>query len=246
MQDPSTDDDSDDYAHNRKNAENKYCRKIDVERFSPDNKEQDFAIWVLQFEDAVKRALNPHSRRRHYKACMVWLSGALKADAYSIWSRASNRNGNWLLLKAELELAFEDGSVRSEWKTNLKAYTWDEHSQSLQCYCAKVKSMVDKYEKEMADCPAAKKAQYFLRFLSGLPDDYVQHVKLSMPPHSTDVDKARDLCLQWQSCKRLKRKSEVGASGTFQEPTMSSRITQNENEIARLYEDLEQLQTNHW
>ena len=67
-----------------------------------------------------------------------------------------------------------------------------------------------------------------------------------MPPHSTDVDKARDLCLQWQSCKCLKSKSEVGASSTFQEPTMSSRITQNENEIARLYEDLEQLQTIHW
>ena len=119
---PSTDDETGDYAYNQLRPETNTCREIKIEHFSPDNKELDFAIWVNQYEEAVNRSLNPHSKRRHYICCLKWLPSVLKADAYSIWSRAEHKSTNWDLLKAELETAFEDGSIRSEWKTNLKAY----------------------------------------------------------------------------------------------------------------------------
>ena len=94
----------------------------------------------------------------------------------------------------------------------------------------------------MADCPAAKRAQYHLRFVNGLPDDYVEHVKLSLPPKCIDVDKARDVCMQFQSCKRSRaKKSEVGATVTFQDPTMTARMTQHETEIVRLKEQIKHL-----
>ena len=241
--DPSTGDEGDGYADNRRNPEAKHTRKIETAVFSSTNKEQDFAIWVNQFEEAVNRAVNPHSPRRHHLACKRWISSVLAADAYAIWSRAVHKNGDWNHLKKELELAFEDGSIRAEWKTNMQAYVWDEHGQSLQAYCAKVKSLVDTFETEMADCPAAKTAAYFRRFVTGLPPDYIQHVKLSLPTTSSDVDKARDVCIQFQSCKRLKAKSEVGANVTFQDPTVSSRVTKNETDIIRLGHKLEKLES---
>ena len=109
---------------------------------------------VNQFEGAVNCCLNPHSRIRHHQACLIWLPSILKADAYSIWSRAEHKGTDWTQLKAELETTFEDGSLRAEWKTNLKAYTWDEENQTLHSYCAKVKHFVDNFETEMANCPA--------------------------------------------------------------------------------------------
>ena len=240
---PSTEDESDAYAYNRERQEIRSCKKIDICHFSPDDRELDFNIWICQFEDAVNRCLNPHSRRRHHKSCLVWLPSVLKADAYSIWSRSEYRRSDWSSLKAELESAFEDGSLRAEWKTNLKAYCWDEHGQTLQSYCANVKRLVDAYEPEMATCPAAKKAAYFLRFVSGLPSDYIQHVKLALPANSNNMDKARDICIQFQSCKRLQseEKAEVGASVSLQAPTFESKMRRNEMEIARLQKELRHL-----
>ena len=119
---------------------------------------------------------------------------------------------------------------------------WDEHNQSLQSYCAKVKRLVDSFEKEMANCPAAKRAQYHLRFVNGLPDDYVEHVKLSLPPKCLDVDKARDVCMQFQSCKRARsKKTDVGATVTFQDPTVTARLTQHETELVRLKEQMKHM-----
>ena len=199
----STDDESEAYASNRKNPEIKNCTKIHLEKYDPDNKEEDFSIWISQFEEAINQRLNPHSQRRHYIACKRWLPSLLKTDAYSVWSRAEYKDSDWPLLKQELAAAFEDSSVRAEWRTSLKAYMWDERNQTLQSYCAKVKHLVDTFETEMVGFPKAIKAQYFLRFINGLPDDYAQHIKLSLPPNSTDIDKAMDVCTQWQFCKSL-------------------------------------------
>ena len=95
----------------------------------------------------------------------------------------------------------------------------------------------------MATCPAAKKAAYFLRFVSGLPSDYIQHVKLALPANSNNVDKARDVCMQFQSCKRLQTegKAEVGASVSLQAPTFELKMRRNEMEIARLQKELRHL-----
>ena len=61
----STDDEDPDYADNRKCKESRYCKKVNIKPYSSTDKEQDFVIWVNQFEDAVKQQMNPHSKRRH-------------------------------------------------------------------------------------------------------------------------------------------------------------------------------------
>ena len=237
------DDESEAYASNRKNPEIKNCTKIHLEKYNPDNKEEDFSIWISQFEEAINQRLNPHSQRRHYIACKRWLPSLLKTDAYSVWSRAEYKDSDWPLLKQELAAAFEDSSVRAEWRTSLKAYMWDERNQTLQSYCAKVKHLVDTFETEMVGFPKAIKAQYFLRFINGLPDDYAQHIKLSLPPNSTDIDKAMDVCTQWQFCKSLQNNSELGASAAFQDPK-TSKLTRNKTNLNRLDNEMQQLKEN--
>ena len=239
----STDDESEAYASNRKNPEIKNCTKIHLEKYDPDNKEEDFSIWISQFEEAINQRLNPHSQRRHYIACKRWLPSLLKTDAYSVWSRAEYKDSDWPLLKQELAAAFEDSSVRAEWRTSLKAYMWDKRNQTLQSYCAKVKHLVDTFETEMVGFPKAIKAQYFLRFINGLPDDYAQHIKLSLPPNSTDIDKAMDVCTQWQLCKSLRNNSELGASAAFQDPK-TSKLTRNKTNLNRLDNEMQQLKEN--
>ena len=66
----------------------------------------------------------------------------------------------------------------------------------------------------MADCPAARKAQYYLRFVNGMPDDYIDYLRLSLSPDCNSVEEARDVCIQYQLCQRNRSKKipEVGAS----------------------------------
>ena len=160
------------------------------------DKEQDFALWVLQYESAVNRGMNPHSKRRHDMYCLQWLSNSLKTDAFAIWQRSENKTTDWELLKAELTTAYEDPSVRADWKTNMKAFMWDEGKMSLQAYCARVKRYVDTFDTELAHAPEARKVQYYIRFVSGLPDDYIEQTKMSTSTKNTDVDKALDICIR--------------------------------------------------
>ena len=131
-----------------KRKESQYCKKVNIDTYSSTNKDQDLVIWVNQFEEAVKQQLNPHSKKRHHKQCLKWLTLSLASDAYSIWQRTDHNRTDWVLLRAELEEAFEDTEVRSHWKSNMKAYTWDE-KQPLREYRAKVERYVDTFDKAL-------------------------------------------------------------------------------------------------
>ena len=222
-----------------------------MDKFSSTNKEQDFSVWVRQFEDAINRSFNPHSRRRHHGYCLQWLPSLLHTEAYAIWERADARRSDWEKLKNELELTYEDPAMRTEWKNNLKAYVWDEKNVPLQNYCAKVKRYVDTFETEMAECPAALKGQYYLRFFNGLPEDYQGQVTLSLTAKSQDIEKAMDVCLRFQSFKKNQNKKEtaspreVGAAVTFEDRSVPARITNNEMEIVRMKNWIKKLEHKH-
>ena len=193
-------DPNDGYALNREREEAKTCKNLHIADFSTANKEQDFFIWVQQFEDAVNRALNPHSKRKHEMLCLQWISNSLKPDAYTIYMYSEHRRSDWTKLKQELEQAFEDPAIRVDWTMNPRAYSWDEKI-PLQSYCAKVKHYVDTFESNLAECPAAIKGQYYQRFVNGLPEDYVDQLRLNMPTRNTSINKALGICLRWQSSK---------------------------------------------
>ena len=201
----------DGYEGNRERKET-FCKSLPIKDFSPSNKEQDFALWILQYENAVNRSTNPHSKRRHHKYCMQYLPNTLETDAFAIWQRAENATTNWEALKAELITAFEDPTIRAEWKTNMKAFMWDEDNMSLQAYSACVKRYVDTFDNEFATTPAAKKAQYYIRFVNGLPDDYIEQTKMVI--RSNNMDKAMDICICFQSIKKARAKAAAKKGDT--------------------------------
>ena len=69
---------------------------------------------------------------------------------------------NWELLKVELTEAFEDPTMREEWRSNFKAYKWDEENTSLQTYCANVQRYVDAYDTHLTKTPVAQQQQYYI------------------------------------------------------------------------------------
>lgn len=211
--DSEEDDPEDGYAINRERAEF-HCRTLPgTKEYNFGEKNQDFSIWIRKFEDAVNRGNNPHSQRRHYRYCLQWLPNYLGSDAYSVWSRSSHRNTDWLELKKELLKEFEDPIIRSEWKCNLRAYVWDEAKESLHTYCSKVKRYVDTFETDLVDGSKAKLDQYYIRFVSGMPEDYQKQIKISMPMNKQNVDRAYDASLRYQSIGRGNfSRSELGAS----------------------------------
>ena len=228
------DDPQDDYAVNRENLETG-CKSLPIKQFNPEDKNQDFDIWISQFEDAVNRGHNPHSKRRHHNYCLRWLPSYLNPDAYVVMRRCTNRN-DWEALKKELQAEFEDPTIRVEWRSNLKAYVWDENKESLTTYCSKVKRYVDTFDTDIADVPKAKKNQYYIRFFSGLPTDYQKQIKMGTSSRKQDVDRALDVCLRYHSVKKEggDKKLDVGAAVTFQDATVPSRVTQCETDIIRL------------
>ena len=234
-EDSDLDDPNDDYAINRENLERTHCKSLHVQEFNP-NKGQDFDIWIKKFENAVNRGLNPHSRRRHFRYCLQWLPNYLGSDAFVVWSRSPHNKTDWEALKKELAKEYEDPILRSEWKGNLKAYIWDESKESLHTYSSKIKKFVDTFEDDLPDGSRAKLDAYFLRFKCGLPDDYQDQIKMSMPTSKQTIERALDVAQRYQSTQKGKttQKSELSAAVTFEDPTMPARVQQNETEIIRL------------
>ena len=151
QREPSTDDSDEEYQANQELREIKNVKSLHIEKFSNENKDMDFVVWVNQFEEAVLRAHNPHSRRRHMKYCLRWFPNCLHPCAYSIWHRATNRKSDWEALKIELTEAYEDPTIREEWSSNFKAYMWDQENVSLQTYYSKVQQYVDTFDTHLAN-----------------------------------------------------------------------------------------------
>ena len=245
---PSTDvdDPNDGYALNRERNETS-CKSIPLKSFSISNKDQDFPIWIQQFEEAVNRVRNPHSQRRHYNYCLQWLPGSLETDAYAIWCECVHAKSDWIELKRELEEKFEDPAFCKEWRTNPKALMWNEGNESLQSFASKVKRMVNIYDAELAVTNAAKANNYCTRFMNGMPDDYIQNLNLNMPSKNQRLEKALEICVRFQAYKRsaTPTRGEVGASVTFQEPTVPSRVVKAETDIRHLSNRLDTMEEIH-
>ena len=196
-------------------------------------------LWISQFEEAVKQLVNPYSERAHWKLCMRLLPLSLDSEAYSIWQNAENRRSDWVKLRIELEEAFEDTEVRMLWKSDMKAYIWDE-IQPLQHYRANVEQYVDTFDKDLCNNSSAKKSLYYTRFLNGLPEDYSDHVTLSLSTDCMDIADALEACLRFQNFKlRRYSKPKIGASARLENSSVTTRIAKNEARILKLEEELE-------
>ena len=242
---PSTEaEDGDGYETNRERRETS-CKGIFLKSFSIANKEQEFPIWIEQFEDAVNRGHNPHSQRRHYNYCLQWLPGSLETDAYAIWKECQYAKTDWILLKKELEEKFEDPAVRKEWRSNPKALMWKEDHESLQAFAAKVKRKVNTYDAEFADSEAGKAALYCTRFINGMPDDYIKHINLNMPTKNQKLEKALEICVRFQSYKKTTQQSQPEIGAASQDLTTPHRVTKSEMDIIRLGNRIKAIEESH-
>ena len=121
----------------------------------------------------------------------------------------------------------------------MKAYMWDEAKVSLQAYCAKVKRYVDTFDNDIVETPTARAAQYYLRFVNGLPDDYLAQVKMSS---KTTIEKAMDICIRFQGLKKSNKvQTETAASVKFEDET-PHRVTKNETDIKRLMNQMKTME----
>lgn len=236
--DSDTGEENDGYDINRERPERPIysSKSLHMDKFSGE-KGQNFGVWVRQYEGGIKRCVNPHSKRRHQVYNLEWLPTMLQTEAYAIWEKTEHRSTDWEKLKVELELTFEDPTMRTEWRNNLRAYKWDEHNVPLKTYCVKVKRDVDTFDSEIAECPKALKAQYYLRFFNGLPEDYQGQVTLSLTAENQDIDKAMDVCLRFQAYK--KNQKEVAAAVVMiDHPSIPSRVNTNKLELTRVKDQL--------
>ena len=232
------------YAINRETPEIT-LKNLTIKAYSMTNKTQEWSIWVKQFEKAIMRGKNPHSSGNHEHYCLQWLPSSLETNAYTIWERCIHRESDWTKLKSELDDAFEDPQEKATWKTNLQAYQWKEGTESLQTYCTNVKQKVDKHEPELAGHTTALRSQYFLRFVSGLPEDYKDQVQLAVSAKRADVEKAMDICTRFKSVKDKGNKTETVAAVTFNDGSnaLGDRIRKNEVDIARISTKMKQIDT---
>lgn len=251
---PSTEEEEEEdeeYLCNQIHNEIPNVRSLGIDKFSNNDKDNDWVIWANQFEQAVNRAHNPHSRLGHYNYCLKWLPGCLKPDAYAIWQRQKHAKTSWPKLKKDLTEAFEDPFIREQWKSDPYCFKWDPKTMSLQTYCAKVQRYVDTFQSELANSPEALKEAYYLRFLHGLDDDYQEYIRLSKGRRKMDINVALEMCITFQSVLKMREKkgktetkNEVGASVTWQDQTVSSRVTKNEIDIKRMDSKLDQILKN--
>lgn len=121
------------------------------------------------------------------------------------------------------------------------------HPWPIHTYCSKVKRYVDTFDIELADAPQATRGRYYIRFVSGLPEDYQKQIRMAMPMSKQDVDKAYDVGLRFQATKKGKvsGKAEVGAAVSFEDPAMPARVTQNETDIIRLKNRMAKVEQRH-
>ena len=178
------------------------CDDVFITPYSMANKDQEFPLWINQFEEAVNLSFNPHSQLRHFAYCLQWLPGSLEADAYSIWKECQYARSDWVKLKEELKGKFEDPAERKDWFSNPHALKWDEENESLHIFASKVRRKVNTFDSQYADSEAARAPLYFTRFMNGMPKDYFRYLTLRLPSRCQSLEKALEISVQFQAYKR--------------------------------------------
>ena len=178
-----------------------YRPHIEIEEFNfGDEEEVDWTSWVKKFQACVQGACNPRNAKEHHKYNLRWLPTKLNIAAHDVFLNCRYRN-DWSKLLKELEDAFDNSAVKQRWGTDFKAYTWDER-QPLHVYRGNVIRYVNKYDSELRKFPKAMKKAYYRRYVSGLPDDYVDFIEQRLYDDKQTIDHALKVSQQFQISKQ--------------------------------------------
>ena len=189
---------------------------------------------MKKFEGTVKSACDPWDEAEHHRMNLEWLPSYLNLAAHDIFLNCRHRN-NWKKVVLELEEAFDDPSIRQRWATDFRAYTWDEKI-PLHVYKCNVMHFVNKFETEICRIPEARKKAYFTRFVSGLPDDYIDFIEQKLYGNKRTIDHALKVSQQLKTIKdrNAGTRGEIAGATLSHENYENERIMALEQEIAKL------------
>ena len=174
----------------------KATASIGIEVFRSDSKDLDFDTWIDMFERAVKLATNTEDDAS-YPLCLDWLPLKLDSTARAVYSQATSRT--WPALKNELKSLFVDPQEAYKWQAKKTSLKWD-GVESFHALAARVKSTVNRYEKDMPD--AYKVREYFFRFRDALPEHYQDQIDMSCGPGERTLENAKDIAQRTQMTHR--------------------------------------------
>ena len=207
--------------------------KVEIKEFNFGEEGADWTSWVKKFQASVKGACNPRNAKEHHKYNLRFLPMRLNTTAHDIFLNCRHKD-DWPKVAKELEEAFDDPAVKQRWRTDLRAYTWDE-KQPLHVYRGNVIRYVNKYDSELRTCPEARKKAYYGRFVGGMPEDYVNFIEQQLYDDKQTIDRALQVSQQFQITKQRTSKSdtkkEVAGHVSFHG---NERLATVEQEIAKL------------
>ena len=194
----------------------------------------DFDSWIEKFETAVNVATNASEDRKH-PLYLMWLPLKLDEEARAVLKQvpaAATYTNTKALMK---DLLIDEVEVY-KWRAMKSQITWD-GKESFQALSTRVKSSVDKYEKEHT--AASKQWAYFFRFRAALPEVYQDFIDVSLPKDSKTIDNAKELALRVQMTQR--DKSDEAKQVSFTGAAMADdRIHALELEMAKLSTQINQ------
>ena len=162
--------------------------------------EDDFDSWIEKFESAVNVATNASTNDRKHALYLLWLPLKLDEEARAVLKQVPS-GATYTNTKALMKDLLIDEVEVYKWRAMKSQIIWD-GKESFQALSTRVKSAVDKYEKELT--VDSKQWAYFFRFRAALPEVYQDFIDVSLPKDSKTIDNAKELALRVQMTQRDK------------------------------------------
>ena len=189
----------------------------------------DFESWIEKFQSAVNVATNAATDARKHALYLLWLPLKLDEEARAVLKQVPENTNYTNTITLMKDLLIDEVEVY-KWRAMKSQITWD-GKESFQALSTRVKSAVDKYEKELTE--ESKVWAYFFRFRAALPEVYQDFIDVSLAKDDKTIDNAKELALRVQMTQR--DKSGEAKQVTFTGAAMADdRIHALELEMAKL------------
>ena len=186
---------------------------LPIEEFPYGKPGVDWNEYAFRFEGTAKAATNAQTQERVDQICCTWLPLKLPDDAQPIYRQCQHKN-NWTMLKAELEVAFEDPMIRRRWSRDLGAYKRPP-GMTLQVYNAKIIGYVHRYSPHVVNDPKAYANELYVRFIHGLDDEYKAYIEESIPFGKETIQNACNQAIKLELKKQERNQgARVGMAST--------------------------------
>ena len=196
----------------------------------------DFDAWIERFESAVALATNPATEARKEELCLKWLPLKLDDEALAILKQVPAQ-ATYRETITSLKKLLIDPVEQYKWKAMKTQIKWD-GKESFQALATRVKRLVDKFEKHLS--AEDRIWAYFFRFNNALPDDYQEHIDITIPETARTIENAKDLALRIQMSRKGKEKKVEFTGAVYEDNSLHSI----DRSMAKLAAEMEKITMN--